>query len=189
MRKQCTKCNVVYSALFVKRFETKSGRLGTTAYVDQDGRRVYDNVCFDCRTKQRRKCLGIGSREESGFHKTRKAIWAEKLAEKKFQELGFSTKRTNFFGPDIVCKMGDLTYSVEVKSVSLNVRSEKYFWYYVGAVHENRRGDDLVALVMPNGRVYIDSMKHHLSECNKSGARTVTQLVKEIGLVFDKTSL
>ena len=41
-----------------------------------------------------------------------------------------------------------------------------------------RENDDLVALVFESGIIHIDTMKTHLKECSKNGARYVTTLAK-----------
>lgn len=112
---------------------------------------------------------------------TAEAVRCELVAAEFFRSLGFSVEVGHGAGPDLFCEAGNLSYTVEVKKAGLNSRR-----WRVGNVKPARKKDDLVAIVLPNGRVYIDSMEHHLDACTpRDGSRSVTRIVKEFGL--DKT--
>jgi len=149
-----------------------------------------NNICPNCGRDQRRRARGQTTREESKHEFVSKGVIAEIAAQKKFESLGMKVSRTLCFGPDLTCVLGDLTWTVEVKYVGTwtSDRSAKFPKYGVGPICEKRKNDDLVALYMPNGYVYIDDMQMHLKKCNKSGMRVLTSLVKEIGLTPLPTS-
>lgn len=154
----------------------KKHAYGTKIFIDSRGKRWSGFTCPECRRMLARKSRGSTSREESTVPQIVSALNAEKIAEQHFINLGFSVKRTEFFGPDLVCTLGELVYSVEVKRATLDGRQ-----WRVSKVYKTRKGDDLVAMVLPNNRVYIDSMKHHLPKCGKNGLRSVTKIVREFG--------
>ena len=142
-----------------------------------------DNNCGRCIFLYRRKVYGHGPREECKTKHIARGVASEKIAEEHFKKLGFSVKRVDTVGPDLICSIGDgWKTTVEVKTVC---RSEArgVVWWHVNPVLKNRRSDDLVAFVLPNERVYIDSMKNHLRHCHKNGtgSRVITAIVREFG--------
>lgn len=177
----CSKCKKSETVSYVKTREypdkTRKTPFRTIIYKNAKGQLLYGNICRECYNIRNRKLRGTTSRDDSKKPYVVKAVNTEKLAAEKFKQLGFSVERTQFHGPDLVCTIGALTWTVEVKPVSLFARS-----WRVSSVKEKRKNDDLIALVLPNGRVYIDSMKHHLSKCGKMGTRSATAIVKEFGL-------
>ncbi len=160
-------------------------------YMDRFGRMSRDNTCHECVRRRERISEGAVARSESKSPKVKKAIEAEVIAEKHFKKLGFKVRRTDCLGPDLICRIGKITWTVEVKRArATQPKSYPNGSHIIDKVHPRRLNDDLIAFVLPNGRVYIESMKIHLSKCNKSGgARTVTAIVKEFGMPipFDKT--
>lgn len=121
-----------------------------------------------------------GSNKNPKNTSTLEAVRCEMLAATFFRELGFSVEEMHGAGPDLFCEIGSLSYSVEVKKAHINSRR-----WRTSKVTLRRKSDDLVAIVLPNGRVYIDSMKNHLKHCAGDGTRAITPIVKEFGL--DKT--
>ena len=62
-----------------------------------------------------------------------------------------------------------------------NKISKRSYWA-IEKVQPNRKKDNFIAFVLPNRRVYIDSMSHHLSKCSKGGIRGITSIVRKHGL-------
>lgn len=145
--------------------------------VGKDGRRWYSLFCPDCKLDQNRRVSGKRARDGSPHAHVQAAVNAEKIAQKRFQDLGFDVERVSCHGPDLVCKLGEWVYKVEVKRAT----KTKTGWV-CGWVTPKRKNDDLIAIVMPNGYVYIDDMQMHNDSCDKSGKKTITKLVKKIGL-------
>lgn len=140
-----------------------------------------DNLCGSCLKNTSRKTKGTIPRELNPIPFIKKAVDAERAAAEKFEQMGFEVKRTDCFGPDLLCSIGPLTWTVEVKSVTeTKIKDRSY--YVTGRVSRRRREDDLVAIVLPNGHVLIDSMPLHLAACNNGGGRSVTKIVR----AFDK---
>jgi hypothetical protein len=134
---------------------------------------------------RKRKYQGVSKRDSCDHGATIKAVNAEKIAQKRFESLGFSVSRVDVFGPDLVCSIGDMAWSVEVKSTCKRIGGG----WCVSRVAPLRRGDDLVALVLPNGYTYIDSMKNHLGMCSKDGMRSISKIVREFELKIPLTGL
>lgn len=181
----CVSCDNSYAVSFVKWFFHK-GRPFHPVYnqIGEDQKTQFSeqksfvsNKCFECRQNSLRKNQGRVRRGDSTKPQTVAAVGAEKIAQKRFEDLGFSVKRVEVIGPDLTCKLGDWTYTVEVKRATYKGRSWK-----VAHVRPNRKKDDLIAMVLPNGYVYIDSMENHLSKCTKYGSRAISGIVKEFGL-------
>ena len=173
---KCKKCPKIMVLTLVKeKWYGKSGMIKT--YVDQAGQTCYGGICFDCRKAMHRSWVQRSgrNRDASKNHITAKAVAAEMAAEKKFLSLGFSVKRTTEHGPDLFCKIGEMTWTVEVKSATRNSGRGGFF---VSAVCPKRLGDDLVAIVGPGEVVIIDSMHFHLSKCSKNGKRTVSEMFR-----------
>lgn len=177
IEKECVKCGVLKIASFVKRLDY--GKRGfVDVYSYGGGKSFYNGLCHECRIENQRKARGHSKREYSKKPIVVAAVWAEKVAEEKFKSLGFSVSRVDFYGPDLICKMGDLSWTVEVKRACYDARS-----WRTRRVHRKRKLDDLVAIVLPAGGVYIDSMESHLARCGKNGCRSVTDLLR-----FDRIS-
>jgi hypothetical protein len=179
--KVCCGCKKEVSAVFLYKGKHRhsvyweNGEYNTHGYK----KKFAAGRCHQCRVLSRRKKRNYGSRQESKNKTVLLSIGYEKAAEKRFADLGFDVERTVMHGPDLICKLGPWTYTVEVKGPTKCKRSNSW---RVALVRPNRVGDDLMAMVLPNGYVYIDSMKNHLSLCDKKGNRTITSIVKEFGL-------
>lgn len=179
MEKICSKCGARADVVELTKYRY-ANFCGINSYQEASGKKWYGSICQSCRVEFIRKSRGNSSRENSKKPQVVAAVNAEKLAEEKFKSLGMEVTRVDFFGPDLICKLGQFTWTVEVKRAGFSSRR-----WRVGRVRKARKGDDLVALVLPNSRVYIDSMENHLKYCERSGTRTITSIVKEFGL--DKT--
>lgn len=187
MKKTCSRCGFSEEVERPEVRPTKHFRHGRnyeshyTFYSPLGGGRKWrDNLCGDCLRGIQRKTKGTVPRCISKIPSVKKAVDAEVAAQKFFEELGFFVKRTECFGPDLICQMGPLSWTVEVKSSVANRVKGKNYWI-TGKVSRKRKADDLVAIVLPGGRVYLDSMQGHLEACNRGGCRTITPL-----LAFDK---
>lgn len=180
--KSCISCEKKEAVSFFKFKKYKAGKVGhsyTYWYKSiESGRMWYQNKCPDCALDGSRAAKGHTSRDDSVRPQTVAAVGAERAAESLFLRLGFSVDRVKrAIGPDLVCMIGEMKWTVEVKRATYNSRS-----WRVGVVRPARLNDDLVAIVLPNGRVYIDSMGNHKGLTQKNGSRTVTAIVKEFGL-------
>lgn len=186
MKHICRSCSRIDDVRFVKMYKYK--RKNTIAkvrvYRDSLGKKIYDSECFICYQKRYRKNLGHTSRDESKKPNIVSAVRSEKIAQKRFEDLGFTVERTVWAGPDLICRIGKLVWTVEVKRAALNGQR-----WRTHIVCKNRRKDDLIAIVLPNNYVYIESMKNHLKHCVPSdGTRAVWPIVKEFGLKPLKTT-
>lgn len=188
IKKKCIKCGVETVVFLWKqtviRGRAIAGPRGGTGmknikyYRPTTGGRLWvTNTCGDCLLDRKRKSIGFDSRSRSKDPAIMAFVRSEIRAQEHFESLGFSVKRTDSTGPDLRCRIGDLEWTVEVKRATWSSGS-----WRTHKVRHRRLGDDLVAIVLPNDRVYIDSMKHHLAACDASLRRTVTAIVKEFGL-------
>lgn len=188
MKIKCSKCGAVNDVELVRIYKHGNRKrpnwVGISrTYSDHLGRRSRNNICHECGRKKERLETGFTSREESKFPKVIKAVEAERAAAKFFENLGFSVIRTGALGPDLRCRIGELEWFVEVKRArDVHPRRFPGCTWVTDKVHRRRLSDDIIAFVLPNGRVYIDSMKIHLSRCQRGGQRTITGIVKEFGL-------
>jgi hypothetical protein len=177
--KSCKKCGKEESLTHDKTYKYPSATIHV--WRDHRGRYWNGNHCHACSLSRSRKHMGFGARGSSKNPKstaTKVAVRAERRAAKFFESLGFKVEIGHGAGPDLFCDLGPWTYTVEVKLAGKNGSR-----WRVGRVMEARKRDDLVAMVLPNGRVYIDSMEHHLSKCVPSdGTRSIWPIVKEFGL-------
>lgn len=182
INKTCSRCGINslvkhHKRIFYKRSDRKNQSRYYDVFIPVDGRRWRDSICGDCILSTKRKSGNFDSRERSKNPAIMAFVASEKRAEQHFCSLGFSVKRTESTGPDLVCSLGSILLTVEVKRASYSSGS-----WRVARVRPLRKNDDLVAFVLPNNRVYIDSMKLHLQQCDKSGRKTITKIVEEFGL-------
>lgn len=177
----CRTCSRSGDAEFVDRVDYGKSRIFET-FIFRDGTTIRNGFCRECQTKKSRERRGKKTRDETSSPFVLKALRAEITAEKRFLALGFFVERTKMHGPDLTCKMNSLSYTVEVKKANqLWHKCGRSGGWRVGPVTPKRRGDDLVAMVLPNGYVYIDSMENHLRNCSNSGARAISKIVNEFG--------
>lgn len=101
--------------------------------------------------------------------------WSEAVAAAFLRQSEFSNVRLHetLHGPDIICEKAGRLLFVEVKAAYTNGSS-----WMVTSVYPNRRGDDFVAIVLPGGKVILDSMRNHLAAYG-DGPASVTALVRE----------
>lgn len=182
MEKTCKQCGRVDDVEYLKSYFVKRKKPGqkdveTKIFLDQKNRRWISNRCYMCHREYHRKYQGHTERSKHLGPQISKAVWAENVAARRFANLGFSVEQTEGRGPDLICKLGPWTYTVEVKRAFFSSKA-----WMVAKVKPKRLSDDLMAIVMPNSYVYIDSMDCHLSKAAPTGARCITSLVKEFGL-------
>jgi hypothetical protein len=177
MKITCTTCGIKeeVTLLYHKKSTTRQ-----KVFLNTNGKKWYAYACPSCVINRDRKRRGWKPRSTEHWSPTvSKAVWAEELAQKKFESLGMVVDRTKYHGPDLICKIGDWVYTVEVKRARKPTRSNTWV---CDLVYGERRKDDLIAIVMPNGHVCIDDMNMHLAKCMKNGQRTISKLVKQFGL-------
>ena len=188
MNIKCSKCGTDNSVSLVRTREYKNrfrpNWIGVTKfYADEFGRMSRGLMCHDCCRLSENKRTGHGRKDDSTFAKNIKSKNAEMIAEKHFQSLGFKVNRVNYTGPDLFCDMGKFRWTVEVKRArDVHPKNHPGSTWVSDRVHPKRQKDDLIAFVLPNNRVYIDSMENHLKHCHGGGGRTITAIVKEFGL-------
>lgn len=177
----CKGCGKSEELAFVKEMLSKRksrpdspGR--TKVFIDVRGRKRRGLICPRCVDLRERKRRGHKSLDECNYVPIKTGVKSENTAKTIFESLGFSVERGYGRGPDLYCKIGTMQWTVEVKTASYAARS-----WRVGRVVPMRKNDDLVAMVLPNGRVYIDEMQCHLSKCMKGGPRTITDIVEKFG--------
>lgn len=97
------------------------------------------------------------------------------LLSKRFEANGarvLKPKHRNANGPDLTIIKNDSAYRIEVK-ILYKIRSGSM---QTGPIEEARRNDDFVAIVFPNGFVFIEPMDEFLKLANLDGRRTFTFL-------------
>ncbi len=86
--------------------------------------------------------------------------------------LGYKTtkpRHINANGADLFAIKNDRVLSVEVKKARIANKNRNVL--RIDPVEENRKKDDLIAIVHPTKYVLIENMNQHLRLCNKSGQR------------------
>jgi predicted RNA-binding protein with PUA domain len=76
-------------------------------------------------------------------------------------------------GADMAIKKSGKIFLVEVK-MAMPVKNRNVL--RVRKVEDLRKNDDLIAVVMPSGYVFIEKMKDHLALCNSQGDRFLTEI-------------
>lgn len=150
-------------------------------FRDERGRkRRQRSQCYDCYMTDLRKKRGTKPRLDSDSPIIKSAVRAEKIAAEHFRSIGWSVEHGHGAGPDLIISGwagGSARASVEVKQAFRGTRC-----WLVPFVKPNRRSDDFVAIVLPNGKVIVEKMSEHLSKCGNYGNRAVTAMVKQFGL-------
>lgn len=149
-----------------------------SVYRNDRGFSWYGQECPGCRRARIRNRKGQLARIECLSPTIAKGNEVERQAARFFRSLGFTVERGHGQGLDLYCTIGSWEYSVEVKQSEC---CSKNYWR-TNAVQPRRRNDDLIAIRLPNGRIYIDDMKIHQSKCTTSGRRNISNLVREFGL-------
>lgn len=156
MKKQCRYCKKTTDWIFFKKYDEKNYK-----YTDSYGKKWNGARCPDCHV--------VSVRKGGAGHDDRPSTIHELTAARYFESFGMPVRRTAGKGPDLVIG----------KSVTVEVKGANYHHgksLRVCSVTPKRLRDDLVAIVMPDNRVIVETMTSHLSKCDKSGSRTVTHL-------------
>lgn len=129
------------------------------------------------RAEAKRRRLGIPSVDQSRSIPVRAGRRAEDLVikvleSKNVQILG----RSNGRGPDIVISLNGERKAIEVKKA---VKTSQGNSWYVCPVQPAQLSNDYFALVH-EGRVWIQPMVAHLSQCDRIGKRTVTHICRAL---------
>lgn len=138
-------------------------------------------LCGTCKNNYetfRRRSRGQGPIDESKSWRHQKGRAAEKLVAQHYEREGWKVQLSNGWGPDLTICNGSRTWTVEVKTVTQVRRKGRHYWY-VPPPMPNRRGDDFIAIVLPDGSILIEPMCEHLAKCNRSFTRYVTSLVNQ----------
>ena len=89
------------------------------------------------------------------------------LKKMSFKPLAQSNGTKN--GVDIWALKNGRVYSIEVKKA----KPMKGNNFQIRAIEQNRKKDDFIAVVLPSGYVFIESMKDHLKCCSPKGTRNL----------------
>lgn len=95
-----------------------------------------------------------------------------KLTIKTLRKMGYKTtapRNKSANGVDIFAIKNDRVLSVEIKTAKPASKTSNVL--RVRPVELNRKKDDLISIVLPNGYVLIEPMRDHLKVCSKSGLR------------------
>lgn len=158
-----------------------SSRPKNFVYTDISGSKWLSTICPDCRKSvhsERDRARGVTSRDDSLDPRVRKARDAEMLVARHFEAQGYQVVTTLRTGPDLTCSKDGETFTVEVKSAIKMAVNGSILWASA-KVMRSRTGDNLIAIVLPDGSIHIEPMSEHLLKCNKSGQRMVTMLVRQ----------
>lgn len=102
----------------------------------------------------------------------------ELVAREYVESLGYTDiVATTGKGPDLVAKKGGKTFTFEVK---LACRIPNTNSWSTAAVCPNRRNDDFMAIVFPNGKVFVCTMTEHHQASSPCGRRCVSEMAKEL---------
>jgi hypothetical protein len=179
----CRVCNKRENVEFVRKIKRKSTNQFRYYFRSiETGKLRFPSRCQPCEIKIYRKSKGQESRERSKKKSVVLAVNAEKIAQKRFENLGFTVKRVDAKGPDLICSMGDnWAFTVEVKRACFTQGPNEKTWFAC-KVCKDRKKDHLIAYVLPNNYVYVESMKKHLKNTWKHGAKNISAVVREFGL-------
>lgn len=151
-------------------------------FVDEAGKLWNGKACNDCKSAFATKCrrtAGVRAVDDLPYRSAVRGRASERLAAKHFEGQGYEVKLTSYLGPDLrLRKQGAAEITVEVKSVT---KVGEYFSWAIAPVLPTRQQDDLIAMVFPDGTVIVEQMQQHLRQCNSSGGRTVTKIMKSLG--------
>lgn len=103
---------------------------------------------------------------------SKKNINEIEAAIKTLKMMGYKTtspRNKNSNGVDIFAIKIDKALSVEIKKASYPNKNSKVL--RVRRVEVNRKKDDLIAIVLPNGYCLVEPMRDHLKCCNGQGDR------------------
>lgn len=174
MKKACKKCGEHKTKICIY----KNPKTRCYKYVDENGKFWNAATCPQCRMKdqtRRSRALGIKPRDEITEPMNKKGRDAERLAADHFRAQGYVVELTTSMGPDLILTRGSERLTCEVKAA---IEKSEPGCFSVQPVSPNRKGDDLIAIVLPGDRVHVETMTSHLSQCSKSGLRAVTKLIR-----------
>ena len=100
-----------------------------------------------------------------------KSFSCKEIAVNAFKKMGYEILTVvdgTANGPDMHIKKDNLVFRVEIKKARISKRSMA-----VHPVEENRKNDDLIAIVFPSGYILIEPMQDHLFSCSDSGSRSL----------------
>ncbi len=148
-------------------------------YIDQYGSWWDAGKCPDCNKKwhtaySRKK--GIRPIDECKFPPMIKSRQTHRDAADYLKKNGFTDVIINPLpnGPDITATFNKKPLLIEVKMICESRNS-----YFVCAVQEKRKTDDLIIMVSQDGdKIFMETMKKHLKKCSPKGTRPVSDLVK-----------
>jgi hypothetical protein len=104
-----------------------------------------------------------------------KAKVTERIARSHIERLGYADiVQTTSTGPDLIGFKDGRAWMFEVKGT--------FRWgnkWVTNPVLPARIKDHFIAIVLPNGFVYVEPMAAHLRSCHPSGIRDVTRLVQD----------
>lgn len=132
--------------------------------------------CLNCARIRVAKLRGSKSLDEQTYPAMVKGRRSERAVETYLNSKG----HTNVIvlggpnAPDITFVEFGRTVKVEVKTV---IRNRSYNGWYVDRVSPNRRGDDYIAFVFPDGSIQMEPMNDHLLKVGSSGRRNVSSTV------------
>lgn len=148
-------------------------------YYDDKDRRWNGKRCPDCHNQdadKRRRAKGRDTVDTCMEPTRRKGRLAEKLVADYLGQLGFAVTLTKYGGYDIVASTRGALYKIEVKST---VKYKGKDYYLTGRVWPDEQDADLVVIVLPSGKLWIDTMVEHLRHCAPtSGHRYITSIVR-----------
>ena len=176
---KCSVCKEIKQKIRMEKYVYKNKPTGSY-FRDKNGVKWNGTQCGDCANKLKLKKNYEGGKRTPIDLITNPSIKkgrdSESIVQKYFEKLGYKVLINKCHGTDITIfdKKTKKKSTVEVKSV---VKHNIANCWYVNKVRAKRKNDDLIAIVFPNNKIHIESMKSHLLKCNNGGNRTVTGLL------------
>lgn len=172
--KTCSACGQTKPHVFTGRYPC-----GSRTYIDDTGRHWHGKRCSACFLAhsvewQHKTGYSRPLDEVTTWH-IAKARRAERVAMRHFERIGYEVEITRGVGPDLKISLLGAQKTVEVKSTCKNTSGVSWF---VAPVEDARRGDDFIAIVLPDDAVVVNRMAEHLALCRPSGGRTITEIIK-----------
>ena len=159
-------------------------RQGRRVFREPDGRWWNGRKCPDCNNR-----AIVELNYKNGKHRPidqcrgrtqRLGRVAERIAAKELALRGYADIELNskVIGPDISYTINGQRLLVEVKSAIRTV-SRGTAAFTTGVIRPVRQNDDLVAIVFPNNKVHIWTMREHLAGGLAQGKRSIRFLVEK----------
>lgn len=166
----CGYCQKMVGYIVSHKFvSTKGSRYNRNVYADKTGRNWHGARCAECHAKET-----IAYSRRSGRKKpldevrdcsTAVGRVSEHIAREFFEEIGYKVKMTIGSGPDLILNG---SHTVEVKTAFITGSS-----IVTGKVSKNRSADDMVCVVMPDKKCFIEDMESFLA--NSKTRRVLTK--------------